>query len=231
MSRALLATVLLGLLAVLAAVWRHPAAMLSPGTLLEGHAAITEDCFACHAPWRGVEARRCIACHALDRIGVMTTRGVPLPARRAIFHGALVEPDCAACHTDHAGPAPAARRFSHDLLDAKTREACATCHAKPDDRLHGRVPAQCATCHSPDRWRPARFEHDRFFRLEGDHAAGCETCHAQGFAQYTCYGCHEHTPDGIRREHEEEGIRDFSDCVQCHRSGEEHEGGGERDDD
>jgi len=38
---------------------------------------------------------------------------------------------------------------------------------------------------------------------------------------YTCYGCHEHTPAKIRAEHEEEGIRDFSDCVQCHRSAQE----------
>ena len=35
--------------------------------------------------------------------------------------------------------------------------------------------------------------------------------------QPPCYGCHEHTPANIRAEHEEEGIRDFENCVECHR--------------
>lgn len=43
------------------------------------------------------------------------------------------------------------------------------------------------------------------------------------YSRYTCYGCHEHTPDNIRREHIEEGIRDFDNCVECHRNADEHD--------
>lgn len=36
-------------------------------------------------------------------------------------------------------------------------------------------------------------------------------------SRYTCYGCHERTAANIRREHIEEGIRKFANCVECHR--------------
>jgi hypothetical protein len=82
----------------------------------------------------------------------------------------------------------------------------------------------------------ATFNHDKLFRLDSDHNARCITCHeGSDYRRYTCYGCHEHTPDNIRREHVEEGIRDYSNCVKCHRSADEDdirgEGGGKRDDD
>lgn len=51
-----------------------------------------------------------------------------------------------------------------------------------------------------------------------DIGTDCVTCHKGGvYSTYTCYGCHEHTPAKIRAEHEEEGIRDFENCVECHR--------------
>jgi hypothetical protein len=60
--------------------------------------------------------------------------------------------------------------------------------------------------------------------LDRDHNTRCVTCHVRNdYQQYTCYGCHEHTPANIRREHVEEGIRDFNDCVECHRSADEHD--------
>jgi hypothetical protein len=46
---------------------------------------------------------------------------------------------------------------------------------------------------------------------------------ANDYKKYTCYGCHEHTPANIRREHVEEGIRNFDNCVECHRSGDKDE--------
>ena len=45
------------------------------------------------------------------------------------------------------------------------------------------------------------------------------TCHTgNDYSRYTCYGCHEHTPAKIRAEHQEEGISNFTNCVECHRS-------------
>ena len=50
------------------------------------------------------------------------------------------------------------------------------------------------------------------------------TCHVRNdYSAYTCYGCHEHTPANIRREHVDEGIRQFDNCVECHRSADEHD--------
>jgi hypothetical protein len=43
------------------------------------------------------------------------------------------------------------------------------------------------------------------------------------FNQYTCYGCHEHSRSNIRGEHREEGIYDYENCVECHRSADEDE--------
>jgi hypothetical protein len=74
---------------------------------------------------------------------------------------------------------------------------------------------------------PATFDHDRYFRLDRDHNARCATCHVRNdYRRYTCYGCHEHTPANIRGEHIEEGIGDFADCVECHRSGDKHDARG-----
>ena len=50
------------------------------------------------------------------------------------------------------------------------------------------------------------------------------TCHVDNiYDAYTCYGCHEHSRAKIRREHLEEGIRDYENCAECHRSGDEDE--------
>ncbi|MFI3185772.1 MAG: hypothetical protein QX198_07300, partial [Methylococcaceae bacterium] len=60
--------------------------------------------------------------------------------------------------------------------------------------------------------------------LDGDHHTRCGTCHVgNDYSHYTCYGCHEHSPESIRREHIKEGIPNFENCVQCHRSGNEHD--------
>lgn len=218
----------LNLVALAVLVFVFPHLMLSPGPVIEGHAAIATDCFACHQPGRGASAQRCVGCHETADIGLRTTQGVPVAARatiRASFHQALIEQDCMACHSDHAGPRlnPRSRQpFAHELLQPQTRDACATCHAAPRDRLHRQPDAVCSQCHATTAWKPATFEHDRLFLLDRDHDAPCETCHQGGnYQRYTCYGCHEHTPAGIRAEHAEEGLRNIENCVECHRSADE----------
>jgi hypothetical protein len=34
--------------------------------------------------------------------------------------------------------------------------------------------------------------------------------------------CHEHSPSRIASEHLEEGIRNYNNCIKCHRSASEH---------
>lgn len=207
-----------------------PEATMSPGDVLAGHAEIASDCLACHAPLRGTPAARCASCHEPERIGLETTAGVPIVRNRdrPAFHARLAEPRCAACHTEHRGaePAESLTAFSHVLLENTTLERCGTCHAEatPDDALHANATEQCGECHTTDAFRPATFDHDELFRFDRHHPDDdCRACHPQGLDRYTCYGCHAHSERSVAREHREEGIRDFADCVSCHRSGDEHE--------
>ncbi len=226
----LLALITLNLAGLVALVFVYPHLMVSPGAVVPAHAEINTDCFACHAPLRGAAADRCIKCHALADIGVRTTKGAPVERKavKASFHQQLIEQDCMACHSDHPGPRLTERsgkRFSHQLLRADVRERCEACHKPPADSLHRQVTGNCAQCHRQDGWKPATFAHDKLFLLDSDHNASCVTCHAgSDYKRYTCYGCHEHQPDKIRRKHEKEGIRDFENCVKCHRSADEKEG-------
>lgn len=233
----LIAVNLCGLIA-LAFVWPH--LMVAPGPLIPAHAGITRDCFACHVPFKGVSADRCTACHKVADIGVRTTRGVPIGAggRGVPFHQSLAQPDCLACHSDHNRPQlvkSARTSFAHDLLRPELRNRCASCHRAPPTAVHAQAGSNCAQCHTQRGWKPASFDHARFFALTGPHDTSCTNCHVGGnFARYTCYSCHEHQPDQIRARHAEEGIGNIDNCARCHRSasgeGREREGS-RRDDD
>jgi len=219
---AAVSAILLGL-GVLAAL--HPDRMIAPGTLSKSHADLATDCFACHLPLRGTSPDKCIGCHALANIGLRTTKGMPLPSPRPkiAFHQQLISHDCMACHTSHQGVARLQgkrRPFSHELLDPAVRGQCGTCHTPPGTAVHRGVTANCAQCHGLTGWKGANFDHGKFFLLQGPHDVPCATCHVgNDTSGYTCYGCHEHQPDGIRAKHLREGIRNFENCAQCHRSG------------
>ncbi len=221
------------------------AGLFSPGGLARPHADL-EQCASCHAPPGSgqVMSDRCAACH--DEIVAEVGSGQRL-------HGLLPDAGrCLGCHTEHGGAGgrlTAYERVHHDAFgfpltgrhrqvacdgchtgadfsDAPT--ACVGCHAEPDEH-RGQFGTACDDCHSTESWSGARFDHS----FPVDHGTGrrstCRTCHPQDYRTYSCYGCHEHTPEGIRGEHLEEGIRDYHDCMRCHPTGREHEGrhGGE----
>ena len=214
----------LAILIVLAFVYPH--LMVGPGKLIPGHQQLDTDCFACHAAFSGARSERCIDCHKTADIGRVTTAGqvIAKPATATPFHQNLIKQDCMACHSDHAGVKRyrLQGRFNHALLQAEARKQCQSCHRAPDDTLHRKITGNCSQCHTQEKWIPATFEHDRYFVLDRDHNVRCATCHlSDDYSRYTCYGCHEHTRAGIRREHIEEGIRNFDNCVKCHRSADE----------
>ncbi len=343
-----------------------PESMITPGAPIQAHNEVANDCFACHTPFRGAPSDKCIDCHTVDEIGLVTTKGETIARdRKGIrFHQQLLESDCVACHSDHKGVQPfrPIKRFSHKLLDVKLQKQCNSCHDKPDGKLHRRLsddcglchtqnewekatfkhkslepavlrqceschetpddkrhrkfnkdcgschgyeawepasfkheklpeaklaqceschdkprdkrhrkfegkcdtchgyddweaaefrhsrlpPAElkqcqschepkddslhrstrltCGECHSQDEWEPATFEHSKYFRFDRRHRKDCDVCHENNdYSKFTCYGCHEHSPRRIRGEHLEEGIRDFDNCEECHRSANEHE--------
>jgi hypothetical protein len=205
-----------------------PALMVSPGAPIDAHAELASDCFACHTPFIGSRPEKCIACHKVADIGLRTTKGRPIANEKksTAFHQELIEEDCVACHSDHKG-VKAFRpisQFSHGLVKPRLREQCDGCHRNPGDALHLPLKGNCAQCHTQEAWQPATFSHDDYFRFDRDHRTECETCHMEGdYTGYTCYGCHEHSRSKVREEHEEEGIRDYERCVECHRSGDEDE--------
>ncbi len=232
----LLALISVNLAALVALVFIYPHLMVSPGPVMPAHAEVATDCFACHAPLRGAAADRCITCHALPDIGLRTSKGVLLVSDKKLktaFHQELIEQDCMACHSDHVAPKLTRRSrkpFSHELLRVAVREQCSNCHKAPSDKLHRQITGNCKQCHTQQAWKPATFEHDKLFVLDRDHNTTCVTCHVDNdYSRYTCYGCHEHTPAKVRSEHQEEGITDFENCVECHRSADGEPGKGGRD--
>ena len=218
----------LAVLLLIAVLWPH--LMVAPGNLMPAHRALEADCFACHRPFIGSTPGQCVKCHKPAEIGLLTTKGVSIAHERKFpaFHQDLIEADCVACHSDHKGVQVfhPIGRFSHGLLKVARRDQCSGCHQAPQDTMHQGLVGNCGDCHSQQAWTPATFDHEGLFSLTGDHAATCNTCHVGNvYNTYTCYGCHEHTRSGIREKHLEEGIRDYENCVECHRSGEDAEGG------
>lgn len=214
------------LIAIAVLVFTYPHLMVGPGKLIPGHKHLETDCFACHAAFTGAESERCVACHKPADIGRLTTTGSPIknPLTSTPFHQKLISQDCVACHSDHAGVKRFRQTgmFNHDLLNMKTREQCQSCHKSPADALHKQITGNCSQCHSQERWTPATFDHNKYFELDRDHNARCVTCHVRNdYSRYTCYGCHAHSPMSIRGEHIEEGIRNFDNCVECHRNANE----------
>ena len=137
---------------------------------------------------------------------------------------------CSDCHNAF-GWKPS--HFKHEILGERKNE-CSNCHEnkKPADELHLQIGAkiQCMQCHTTKSWKPSSFDHVKLFRFDLDHPSNCVNCHyiEKSFENYTCYNCHEHNLSRIEREHLKEGIRNFKNCVECHRSGdklESHEKG------
>lgn len=221
-------TVATVVIALIALTIYSPERMIRPGKTIEAHAEIADDCFACHTPFIGSRPSKCIACHEVDYIGITTTKGLPIEAeeKNVAFHQQLIEEDCVACHSDHKG-VQAFRpigQFSHQLIKPKLIEECNSCHANPGDALHQKIIGNCSSCHAEEHWTPATFDHAEYFRFDRHHRTECDTCHINSdYNRYTCYGCHEHSRSKIREEHVEEGIRDYEVCVDCHRSGDEHD--------
>lgn len=209
----------------------EPARMISPGHVISGHKSIEKNCLSCHQVFQGSTDKQCINCHKVRDIGVLNSKGEKILTPKIAFHHLLTKEECISCHVGHIGHIQinnnkGIKNFSHNLLSEEIRNKCISCHTKPRDTIHLNASDNCLTCHSLLKWKPASLNHEKFFRFDRNHpGSDCATCHTDknNYKIYTCYGCHEHSENKIRREHEEEGIRDFSNCVKCHRSGNEHD--------
>ncbi|GAB4402044.1 MAG: hypothetical protein OHK0052_25400 [Anaerolineales bacterium] len=185
------------------------------------------ECKACHAAGYAGTARECSACHLQD------------DAHQGRFGTA-----CETCHTangwkpaffDHALSAfpltgahqsVACEQCHINNVFSGTPQQCAACHADPAFHL-GVFGTTCETCHTTDAWQPARFEQPHTFPMNHGESGwnACKTCHTQNVSTYTCYTCHEHNQAEVERKHRKEGIANFTDCMRCHPTGREKEGG------
>lgn len=160
-------------------------------------------------------------------------------------HTTLFGNSCLDCHDgvdrmsnfDHAAIFPLEDTHATiDCLDCHKKQVfdglpsdCVDCHAEPEVHI-GQFGVDCQRCHTTGAWTPAQLLMHTFpINHESRNDIDCVTCHQTTYADYTCYGCHEHTLTNVRAEHIEEGITDFENCIECHPTGREDEA--EDDDD
>jgi hypothetical protein len=196
----------------------------SPGPLAAGHADLDGKCDACHVPFKGIPAERCLACHAPVKARITAGQGLHA---RAASDGKK----CSACHTDHRGrgapitPAVARAGFDHAAqtgiaLDGKhAQAACTGCHT-PGPRGAPRwlglpAPSACASCHAdihvnqkggtlgPDC---ARCHSTRGFRPSTKTLADHKVSMEGGHAGLPCASCHARGA----------ALKATSTCGDCH---------------
>ena len=112
-----------------------------------------------------------------------------------------------------------------DGLYQSVAPRCVQCHAEPAIHL-GFFGQECQECHSNTAWSPAFLKVHTFPLDHGERGqVACQTCHAASYVEYTCYGCHDHQPDQIAREHTEHGVSaaELPNCTKCHPTGLEEE--------
>jgi hypothetical protein len=214
--------------------------------LLAAHAAL--DCESCH---RGQQPREfvstptaCASCHLADFQAAKNPDHVRLGFPR----------ECEGCHSVASSnwrggafganfPHPA----SFPLTGAHARTPCASCHVgsrfagtsrdcvschradfdratNPNHRAAG-FPTDCASCHATSAFRPASFDHERFFPIaSGEHAGiPCATCHVSpaNFRAFDCTSCHRRE----RMDDEHDDVRGYQyqspACYRCHPRGRE----------
>ena len=185
----------------------------------------------------------CMACHS-DHAQPKLVRGDRKPFSHSLLRTDIRD-QCASCHVAptntihrnltvgcnqcHQAERWKPASFDHALLPKDTLAKCEGCHKPPTDALHQQIQSNCLSCHGTKAWKPATFDHSKYFLLDRDHNTTCITCHVNNdYKRFSCYGCHEHTPENIRRKHVKEGISNFENCVKCHRSADgEPEGKGD----
>jgi hypothetical protein len=178
-----------------------------------------QDCQTCHRPRHSLDlGLDCQRCHSLS---LVDGQAIAFKAARSHLsfdhretgfalerrHNVLA---CTSCHPASAPP---------------PRTACASCHADPHA---GQLGMACEDCHKADRFRLARFDHDRAgWPLRGKHfVTPCINCHTnQRWIGLTtdCYDCH--ALDAARGKaivpgpHLAVGAgKPFIDCKDCHHS-------------
>lgn len=180
------------------AFWQHA---ISPGELSQAHASLENNCASCHTAVKGVDATKCIVCHADNK---------SLLARQpTAFHAEIKS--CATCHLEHQGrqasitkmdhvalsriglkqwkseapdAQPGVAKINRWLAQGKDSPQLAAVHLQPEeallncatchqtkDRHVGLFGTDCASCHATSKWTVAEFRHP------SAASQSCAQCH------------------------------------------------------
>ena len=182
-------------------------------------------CTDCHAPGYTLDQATCTTCHHqmdaafmvrhIDRTGtgcLSCHDGKAMPDN--LNHGVFLSLD-----GEHAGIACDGCHGQGSLKELSA--GCITCHEEP--AVHrGEFGTDCAACHTAQGWLPAHLRYHAFALDHGQQEdVACLICHPANYVAYTCYGCHEHQPAEVERQHREEGVAEIADCAPCHPTGRE----------
>jgi len=178
-------------------------------------------CESCHIDSRfSAEAVDCLSCHVQADHDFMAA------------HLELFGSDCLDCHDGR----DRMTNFDHNqtfVLDGAHEIAlCESCHV---DQVFAGAPRECADCHEKSSAKPEMFSSDctrchttvawtpaqlsyHIFPLDHGEAGeiACQTCHLTTYAEHTCYGCHDHTPEQMQEIHLAVDILAFENCAECH---------------
>lgn len=172
-----------GLVAVTLAALFDPVRWLMPGHVTPEHRKIESDCLACHAPFRGTPAQRCVDCHDPRALTPAAAKAAtPRPAGTADItvaelHRMLPLDDCVSCHVGHLTATRAARNAAFDHaqyfpLEGPHAVACKTCHVGK-----GLSTYTCMGCHEHSPERVARQHAEEGIRRD---LSDCVACHRDG---------------------------------------------------
>ena len=185
------------------AFWQH---MVSPGELSQAHASLENNCASCHTAIKGVDANKCIICHADNK--------TVLQRQPTAFHAEINA--CAACHLEHQGRVASTTKMDHVALArvgfkelarqprqtgvdvAAIKRWLDETHSVSQQSAHPNLRPEeallnCATCHqTKDRHR-------------GQFGTDCASCHGTAkwtIAEYrhpssisqSCAQCHQAPP-------------------------------------
>ncbi len=202
------------------------------------HAAIANDCAACHNGDYNNTPNTCMGCHQDDYNATTSPN----------HQSEQFSTNCWECHNedtwtpatlfDHNNVYPLTG--AHETIEDdcilchvngnynNTPSECVGCHQTDYDQSSNpnhpnlNIPTDCATCHTtePD-WMPAEFPiHDDYYALNGAHAMiadDCAACHNGDYnnTPNTCYGCHQSEYENSTNPNH--ASAQFStDCTTCH---------------
>ena len=194
------------------------------------HQSLThQECTACHTDHIGINPLNSTSKFSHEHVSenVISNCNSCHEFPSVIKH-AKYKSECKNCHTTNKWTQ--VQNFKHESIVESEINNCSSCHNNPGDKLHSGISENCGVCHSTFKWKPSTFDHSTKFILDSDHNTTCNTCHTyNNFKTYTCYGCHEHSLSKITSEHIEEGINNFENCVSCHKSANEDDVKGGKD--